>query len=98
VTAAATPAALDVGTWRLNAGAPEWLIDRLAPGLEPTASFTLTLTPTAADVGKILVISGRTTVSATDATTGGAVTAAGNVATTNLDGDSIARGQGVVER
>jgi hypothetical protein len=77
-------------------GQPRWRLTRLAAGLKPEVTFPIKLTATAADVGKILVLSGRTTVTATDAVTGGAVTAAGNVATTNLDTDAIARGQGVV--
>jgi hypothetical protein len=69
---------------------------RLAAGLKPEVTFPIKLVATTADVGKILVLSGRTSLTATDAVTEGEVNAAGGVATTNLDTDTIARGQGVV--
>ncbi len=82
----------DVG----NSSKPVWHIDSLEAGLEPTATFTVTLTPTADDAGRILVLSGKTVMTATDSTTSGAITVAGSTATTNLDTDTIARGKGVV--
>ncbi|KKU49030.1 MAG: hypothetical protein UX68_C0004G0016 [Parcubacteria group bacterium GW2011_GWA2_46_9] len=89
----------ETGAWNIsNDGLPEWQIDNLAPSLEPTASFIIALKPEDDDVGKVLALSTRTTLSAVDSVTGGNVQAVGNVVTTNLETDSIARGQGVVEK
>lgn len=75
---------------------PVWKIAAVEAGLEPSAEFDVTLTPDNNDVGRILVLSGRTTVAATDASTNGTITAVGGVATTNLDGDATGRGKGIV--
>jgi hypothetical protein len=76
---------------------PKWTIDTVESGLEPSAEFTVKLTPRTEDVGKILVLSGKTTLTATDAETQGTVNAVGPTATTTLDTDAVARGKGVVE-
>ncbi len=85
------------GQWQVVKGQPEWAIDRVEAGLAPEVSFLVTLSPTSADAGKIVVLSGRTTLQATDATTGGNVVVTGSVATTGLEGDSVAKDKGVVE-
>lgn len=85
------------GTFAVEDGNPVWRITALEAGVEPTIDFSVSLEPTPQDVGKILIISGQTTLTATDDETNGQVSAAGSVATTNLDGDRAAQGKGVVE-
>lgn len=98
VKAVANSSSASFGTFTtVDTRHPEWRIDTLEAGLQPTVEFAVTLTPTSGDVGRILVLSGRTTATATDDVTRGAVSAVGSTATTNLDGDAVARGKGVVE-
>ncbi|MFA5954443.1 MAG: hypothetical protein WC817_02835 [Patescibacteria group bacterium] len=85
-----------VGTWQNNNGQPEWHITSLPPGLEPEAHFTVTLRPVSADAGKILILAGKNALTANDDVTKGQVSIAGNTVTTNLDGDTVASGKGIV--
>jgi|GEM_PF-1487475 len=88
-----------IGTMRLRSdGSPEWVISSLSPGVEPEAVFNIELKPTQADEGKIVVLSGQIILNATDQETGGTVKTVGNVATSNLENDGVARGQGVVSK
>ena len=79
-------------------GMPVWSIDELAPALEPTALFKIELKPEDDDVGKVLALNTSASLKAVDVITRGEVEVVGNVATTNLESDSVARGQGVVQR
>ncbi|MFA7286543.1 MAG: hypothetical protein WC052_02695 [Patescibacteria group bacterium] len=84
------------GTLKVTGTTAVWKIDALPPGLEPQAFFTVRIKPTSSDSGRILVLSGQTTLAAHDETTNGAVKVTGTTATTSLDGDQIAAGKGIV--
>ena len=85
------------GSFAVEGEKPTWRVESVEAGIEPTLEFSIELTPTKNDVGKILILSGQTTVRAHDDSTQGDITVVGTVATTNLDSDAVGRGQGVVE-
>ncbi|PJE76234.1 hypothetical protein COV04_00580 [Candidatus Uhrbacteria bacterium CG10_big_fil_rev_8_21_14_0_10_48_11] len=84
------------GTWTNSSGTPQWTIGSLSPGLEPEANFTVTLHPTESDAGKIVVLENKIAMQAIDEVTKGQVSGNGNAVTTNLEGDPVASGKGIV--
>lgn len=99
VSASAEGVTAETGTWQItDDGSPRWTISELAPGLEPSISFFIELKPSASDVGRVLALITRTALNAVDDVTKGNVSALGNVITTNLEFDPVARGQGVVAK
>lgn len=78
-----------------------WRIDKIDAGVGqslPTlvGTFTISITPTAADVGNVLPLLGATSGTAADAFTGASLKVTGDAVTTNLAFDSQAAGKGTV--
>lgn len=59
-------------------------------------NFEVTVTPTAAEKGKLLTLLLGTNLTATDKSTGGIITKITDALTSNLDGDPAAEGRGIV--
>lgn len=97
VEATGNPAAT-AGGIKVNGATIEWRIPELRAGSEPEATSFITLTPRGSDLGRVVVLSGKTTLTAEDQVTRGQVEVTGGVATTNLDTDPVGRGKGVVTR
>lgn len=96
-----------VGTRELTVGEVEyepatrrvvWTINRmpLAVSLDYRASFAVSITPAGRDVGKILVLTGDQTVTATDTVTTGRISQTRGSITTDLVADPLAKGKGLV--
>lgn len=78
-----------------------WRIDKIDAGVGqslPTlvGTFTVSIAPTASDVGNVLPLLGATSGTAADAFTGASLKLAGDAVTTNLAFDSQAAGKGTV--
>lgn len=78
-----------------------WTLSRIPSGTgtataELSAEFELSVTPTASDVGLLMVLSERTVLSGTDAFTGETVEVERPRLTTDLELDVQARGKGIV--
>lgn len=92
-------ATTETGNWQVASdGSPKWTISEFAASLEPRVSFFIDLKPSESDIGRVLALITRTSLSAIDSVTQGNVSAIGNVITTNLESDPVARGQGVVAK
>ncbi|MBU1146016.1 hypothetical protein KKD80_00490 [Patescibacteria group bacterium] len=75
-----------------------WTLNRMPLDVrELGVNFEITVTPTAAEKGKILTLLLGTNLTATDKTTGAAVAKARGALTSNLDGDPAAEGKGIVK-
>jgi hypothetical protein len=75
-----------------------WAISSLpAGGGEVTARMSLSFTPTAADVGLVKTLLGKTQLAAKDDMSGAAIERSADAVTTACDGDSFATGKGVVK-
>lgn len=74
-----------------------WAINRLPEAIkESHASFTIEVTPQAADAGKIIKLTGNTTLSAKDVVTNNIIIKTKNIITSALEQDGYAKTDGVV--
>jgi hypothetical protein len=74
-----------------------WEINRLPLSLEDVAAeFEVSITPTADQAGKILVLTPTVSLQAIDAVTGNIITQSDKGITTNLETDPMVKGKGVV--
>jgi len=96
-----------VGTRDLTVGEVEyqpashrviWTVNRmpLTVNLDYRANFAVSITPQGRDVGKILVLTGDQTVTATDTVTAGQISQTRGSITTDLVADPLAKGKGLV--
>lgn len=75
-----------------------WLLDQVPADAKPLeAQFDVILVPDEIDRGKLSLLLGETEVEAKDTTLGTGIAARGESLTTNLNGDSIAEGKGIVK-
>ncbi len=86
----------DAGTRQVR-----WRVDRLEPGVGQTlptleGSFTVSITPTAEDVGTTPTLLSATTLTGTDAFSGAALALSATPLTTELPDDTLAVGKGEV--
>ena len=79
-------------TWTINKIPPH--VGQLIPELE--ARFAVEATPTSDDVGKLLILLGKSQVSADDSYTGEEIVKTQDLITSNLKTDPLVSGQGVV--
>lgn len=74
-----------------------WAINRLPEAIkESHASFTIEVTPQAADAGKIIKLTGNTALSAKDVVTNNIIIKTKNIITSALEQDGYAKTDGVV--
>jgi hypothetical protein len=75
-----------------------WTLNRLPLDVgEIGVNFEVTVTPTETDKGKLLTLLLNTNLQATDKSTGGTISKTDDALTSNLDGDPMAEGKGVVK-
>src|SRR3989338_1886309 len=75
-----------------------WDVDRLDKGGgELSADFEISITPTVEDVNKIMLLMAAPMLSALDQDTEGEIKLEGKAVTTDLDGDPVLSGRGLVE-
>ncbi len=74
-----------------------WTLNRMPLDVKNLGvNFEITVTPTAAEKGKLLTLLLGTNLTATDKSTGAAITKTGEALTSNLNGDPGAEGKGIV--
>lgn len=75
-----------------------WTLNRMPLDVNDlSVSFEVTVTPTAAEKGKLLTLLLGTNLVATDKSTSAIITKTGEALTSNLDGDPGAEGKGIVK-
>jgi len=75
----------------------KWTLNRMPLDVNALGvNFEITITPTAAEKGKLLTLLLGTNLTATDKSTGAVITKTGEALTSNLDGDPGAEGKGIV--
>lgn len=75
-----------------------WTLNKIPTDVKSVGvNFEVTVTPTAADKGKLLTLLLSTNLAATDKSTGGTISKTNDALTSNLDGDPSAEGKGVVK-
>ena len=79
-----------------DTGTVTWSLRKVEAGSTKIATFTVSVTPTAADVDKLLVLANDSIATATDANSGVAIQAQDKKITTNLSSDPGADDDGVV--
>jgi hypothetical protein len=88
---------------RVDTDTMSWSAASLQPTFAPNAkivgvAFEVAITPTESQIGTTPTLLSDVRLTALDARTGALITASGAVVTTNLPGDTMAAGRGVVER
>jgi len=74
-----------------------WTLNRMPLDVKSLGiNFEVTVTPTAAEKGKLLTLLLGTNLTAMDKSTGGTITKVADALTSNLDGDPAAEGKGIV--
>jgi hypothetical protein len=89
----------DIGTLTFNETTRlvSWQIEKLPLDLEHTeATFELSITPNEQDVGSFFKLTNAISVSARDSVSGGSISRATDILTTNLEEDEFAKGKGIV--
>jgi hypothetical protein len=75
-----------------------WTLNRIPLDIkELEVNFEITVTPAEAEKGKLLTLILDTSLAVGDKSTGGTISKSGGVLTTNLDGDQMAEGKGIVK-
>ncbi len=90
---------IDAGEIKFDEATREvsWALNRIPLDIkELGVNFEITVTPAEADRGNLMTLISGSTLQVTDKSTGGAISKTGGALTTNLDGDPMAEGKGIV--
>jgi hypothetical protein len=91
---------IDAGEIKFDEATREvsWTLNRIPLDIkELGVNFEITVIPAEADRGNLMTLISGSTLQVTDKSTGGAISKTGGALTTNLDGDPMAEGKGIVK-